>query len=227
MVQDPRKIRQADTDNIDLSCFILGHGSTTPQEEIDSVQLHGASIIEIVLLQDQSLTDSVLLQFERTSAVWPKEPGPSTPLYVLLVHYKCCGIGKLGQEVSFGRIDGYLQGEIVDHLDSRDLSGIPLELVKDPLNVPQVGLGYWRPQYRVGRPLQRVFEITRGNLFAVMESDVIFQEEGVNTTTATDIPALSNVGHDLQVPINGDQATEQLHHVDSRVHVGRQVRVPG
>ncbi len=63
----------------------------------------------------------------------------------------------------------------------------------------------------IGDPFQGPLDIIGSHRLAVVKLRVLAQVEGVYATVAADFPTLGQVGHNVQVTIDRDQSTENLH----------------
>ncbi len=77
-------------------------------------------------------------------------------------------------------------------------------------------------------PLQGVLEVGGGDKpVGVLEDDVLTEVEGVDLAVGADLPARGDVGDDLEVFVDGDEAAEDLDDVGGRGGVAGQGGIEG
>ena len=111
-----------------------------------------APIKELVSLQDDPLPLLPLLNLEGPRPI--RVPPPlAGGRHIFLVHHKGGRVGQLGQEVGLRGIDGDFKGFFVHHTDPANLVCFAPQLLLNPNNVAEVGLGHWRASLGVSGTL--------------------------------------------------------------------------
>ena len=111
--------------------------------------------------------------------------------------------------------------------DALDLLRLPGQPRLGPDDVVQVGVCGGGAGIGVQGPLQGVLDVVGGDGLAVVEGGVGAQSEGVGEAVAAHLPALREVGRELEVQVDGDESAEELHDDGRSGGVGRVVRVEG
>ena len=109
-IEDTLKVEEANAGNVDLIILVHGHGLAAGKVHVDGVHIRARfTIVVVEPLEDDSLADPVLIEYERTSAHGVVDPPvPAAALDGLLVQDERCRVTELGEEVGFGRVDGDL-----------------------------------------------------------------------------------------------------------------------
>ena len=197
---DALDVVDADAGDVDLVVLVHGQWRAAGQHEVDRLDAGRAAVVALVGLESQALAELPLLQHEGAGAVRLLRPVALVVLDLRLVDDEGGGAGHLGQEVGLRLVDGDLQREVVDDLDAADLARRAADHVFGADDVAQVGLGDGGGGVRVSGALQGVLEVARGHLAVrLLEDDVLAQVEGVGLAVRASVPALGDVGGELEV----------------------------
>ena len=224
-IEDPLQVVQAHTGDLDLVVLVHRHRLAAGEVHDNGFYARQVAIVVLVALQHDALANPVLGELEGTGAHGVVDPpAPSARLHDLAVENVGGGIGQLGEEVGLGRVGGYLQGVVVDDLEADDLVCLAVEVLLGAKDVVQVGVGDRRRGVGRGGSLQGPLEVLGRYGLAVVELRVGPQLEGIYSAVF-DGPALGDVGHQLEVRVQGDETAEHLRHDARRGRVTGQVRV--
>ena len=167
-------------------------------------------MVAVVGNEDDLLERAEGLDAERAGSVGLARPVVGIALDLLAVDHVGDGVGELLEEVADGLGELDAEGVLVDDLDAADVVGAAVELVAHADDVTQVVEDGGGEVGGVGGAFEAVLDVLGGDAAAVVEDDVVAQEEGVDEAALGDLPALGDVGDDLEVEVEADEATEDL-----------------
>ena len=225
-VEDPVYVSQADAREVDLVVFVHGHADAAAEKEVDGVQVGWLFVVEVVPFEPDALADLPLSETEGAGAVGPGGP-IGARLDVLLVDDEGGGVGKLGEEIGLGGVDGYFEGIVVQDANAADAVGRALELGGGAYDVVQVEVGDGGFGTGVQGPLHGEFEVVGCHGLAVVELDVVSQVEGEGPLVVAEVPPGGDVGDDVEVGVDGNEAAEDLDDYECGTGVGGEGGVQG
>ena len=184
------------------------------EREDDLIELGRTEVVAVVGNEDDLLERTPHLQPEGSRAVGVPCPAIWIPFDLLAVDDVRHRVGELLEEV--GHRLGELDAErvLVDHLDAADLIHAAVELVAYANDVAEVVEHGGGEVGGVGGTLEAELEVFRGDTAAIVEDHVVAQEERVDEAAVGDLPALGDVGHDVEVEVEGDETAKYLGGVD-------------
>ena len=97
---------------------------------------------------------------------------------------------------------------VVDRSQTADMLGPAGQNIANADDIAQIGLGRVRTGGRPGRPLPGVNDVAGRDRPAIMKGGLRAQIKGVAGAILADFPAGGQVGPDLQVGVQGNQAAE-------------------
>ena len=189
------------------------------------VNLCRLAVEVIVALQDDALADPVLFERERARAVGVVRPCIAARLYIFAVDHESGGICELGEEVRLGGVYGDLQRALVYGGYAADRVGFARQNLFDAHYIVKVCACHGRGEVRIGGAIERIDEILRRNIRAVVKLGVVQDMEGIDRAVIADVPAFRYVRHNLQFGAERYKSAEDLMHYACGDVVGCLVRV--
>ena len=177
-IADALEFRGGDAADVDLAVFELIEAAAG-EADFDALHLGGFEVVVVEAFEHDPVAFGPFGQLEGAAAVGQRAPAVRVGLDFVAVDDEGSGVGELVEEVGLGRVDGDVEGEVVDHLDAGDRVDASTRVFADADDVAEeVGRGGGE-RFGVGVALEAPFDVLGCDAAAVVEGGVAAEGEAV------------------------------------------------